>query len=316
MKLLIITNRKIIDSAATDETLFGDQVNDKGACELRLAWAEKGAHGKWKLKLIPEPTQMKLDDVPSQAAFQEYNQLLRAKKKDCVFYIHGFNKTFEESLSQSHRIHKRYGVGVVTFSWPSNPGGWITDEYREAKAIALNSIVALDRAFEKLGTYMCQESDEFCEISFNLLVHSLGNYMFEKFIRAPIFSRETRMFDNIVLNAADVNLESHEQWTDTLKYARRVYTTINEGDKILNLSEWVNPDRLGNTARNLISDRVDYFDLSDGKNVDGKHQHFEVTAAVNTVVETFFRNVLHGRQGLPLSGTSFDREKNAFILEA
>jgi esterase/lipase superfamily enzyme len=315
MKLLVVTNRKIRHSSATDETLFGEEVNENGASELRLAWAQKGAGGRWELELILEPDQLTLENIPSQVAFREYVELLQTRNKDCVFYVHGFNKTFPETLQQSHSLHKRYGIGVVAFSWPSNPGGFITSEYRRAQAIASNSVVALDRTFEKLGSYLQQSPDELCEISFNLLLHSLGNYMFEQFIRNPIFSSETRMFDNIILNAADVDLAPHEQWTNSLKYARRVYATINERDSILDASDVINPDRLGNTARDLDSSRLTYFDLTDGKNVRKKHQHFESTAGANTTVGEFFKKVLHGHTGLPIPGTNFDPTRNAHELD-
>jgi hypothetical protein len=173
----------------------------------------------------------------------------------------------------------------------------------------------LDRTFEKLGFYLQRSPDEFSEISFNLLLHSLGNYMFEQFIRKPIFSSETRMFDNIILNAADVDLAPHEQWTNSLKYARRVYATINERDSILDASDVINPDRLGNTARDLDSSRVTYFDLTDGKKVRKKHQHFESTAGANTTVGDFFKKVLHGHTGLPIPGTSFDPAGNTHDLD-
>jgi len=168
MRLLIVTNRKISNSDANDITLFGEKVNDKGASELRLAWAEKGAGGKWKLDLIPEPDPLTIDNIPSREAFREYVQILREKNMDCVYYVHGYDKKFSETLDQAHKVHKRYGVGVIVFSWPSNPGGCIISEYRQAQAIASNSIVALDRTFEKLGSYLCVERDELCEISFNL----------------------------------------------------------------------------------------------------------------------------------------------------
>ncbi len=79
MKRLVVTNRKINNSSATDITLFGEQVNDKGASKLRFAWAEKGAAGKWKLALIPKPALLTLDNLPSRAAFREYVQILREK---------------------------------------------------------------------------------------------------------------------------------------------------------------------------------------------------------------------------------------------
>ena len=312
MKMLIVTNRKINKASATDENLFGEEVNDKGASELRLAWAEKGPGGKWVLELIGEPRQLTEANAPSRDAFDTHLKALQAANKNCVFYIHGFNKSFDESLEQSHALQKRYGVGVVAFSWPANPGGFITKEYKRAKSIASNSVVALDRTFEKLGEYMRCDLDENCDISLNLLVHSLGNYMFEKFVRDPIFSGETRIFDNIVLNAADVDLHDHADWANSLKYARNIYALINERDRILNFADVIDSDRLGNSAHGLESNRLTYFDLTDGKKVKKKHQHFGSTADANADVKTFFKRVLHGEQGFPLNGTEFNEQKNAF----
>lgn len=136
--------------------------------------------------------------------------------------------------------------------------------------------------------------------------------MFEKFVRDPIFADETRIFDNIVLNAADVDVEGHARWANSLKYARSVYALINERDRILNISDVVNSDRLGNTARGLNSDRITYFDLTDGEKVKKKHQHFGSTAEANEHVETFFRRVLHGGNGFPLDEVIFNSSKNVF----
>ncbi len=313
MKFLIVTNRRIRDGQATDESLFGESVNARGASELRLAWAER-VGDCWVLALIEEPNRLSTDNLPSQDAFKAYMEMLCSQDKDCVFYVHGFNQSFKDSLEQSYALQQRYGVGVVTFSWPAKPGGFITDEYREARAIASNSIVALDRTFEKLAENMRAQPDEYCNISLNLLVHSLGNLIFQRFVEAPIFTGETRIFDNIVLNAADVDVFGHEHWTNALKYARNVYATINERDSILALSDVINPDRLGNTAKHLRSNAVGYLDLSDGDGVKKKHQHFESTAEHNTVVNRFFEMVLSGQPGLPLEGTRMRREPNVFEL--
>jgi hypothetical protein len=142
----------------------------------------------------------------------------------------------------------------------------------------------------------------------------LGNYIFEQFIKSPIFSGETKIFDNIVLNAADIDVKGHRRWADNLRFSRKVYATINERDKILDASDIINSDRLGNTAKHLSSSRIDYFDLTDGKNVKKKHQHFETTANANKTVESFFEKVLHGEAGFPLTGTEYDDERNAHVL--
>ena len=314
MRILVITNRNIQNKSATDESLFGEGVNDKGPSELRLAWAEKSTGTKWKLELVGEPKSLDADNLPSLTAFKTYIAELDKSQTNCLFYVHGFNKSFPESLMQAHELMTRYGLGTVLFSWPSNPGGFILNEYRQAVSIASNSIVALDRAFEKLAAYYCHHIDESCPISLNLLLHSLGNFMFESFIRHPIFTGQTRLFDNIVLNAPDVNSEKHEDWADQLKFAVRIYATINERDNVLRASDIINSDRLGNTATNLKSTRLQYLDFTDGEGVAKKHTHFEATAAANKAVEAFFNEAFNGNKALPSDGFEFNPGKNCYDL--
>ena len=57
-----------------------------------------------------------------------------------------------------------------------------------------------------------------------------------------------------------------------------------------------------------------YFDLTDGKKVIKKHQHFGNTAKANSSVEAFFKKVLHGDAGLPIQGTSYNTNKNVHEL--
>ena len=317
MKLLIFSNRNVKNANASDEKLFGEKVNGKGPDEIRLAWAQKSAGGKWKLKLIDEPDTVDPENPPSANVLEEFFTELSRAKNDCVVYIHGFNKSFEESIEQSNDISNRYRVGVISFSWPSNPKRWISsDEYEVAKATAINSSVALDRTISKIGSSILNAWDSDFSISLNLLVHSLGNYVLQNFVQSRLFSDETRVFDNIIMDAPDVDLENHSQWTERMKYARRRYVTINEDDWVLRHSVSRNGGqrRLGNSASDLSSEQLTYFDLSDGKNVIHKHNHFEDTAKGNMVVKQFFSRTLHGGEGLPISGVKFDEKKNAYVL--
>ena len=313
MKILIVTNRRLNGINRTDETLFGDEVNIRGASEIRLAWAERNRN-RWRLQLVPEPRNMSEERRPSRVAFQDFKQQLIDNEKDCVFYIHGFNQSFLDSLQQAFDIQQRYGVAVVVFSWPSNPGGFITSEYLMARAIARDSVMALDRVFDLMGQYLRENLNVRCDRSFNLLIHSLGNYLFEQFVRDPVFSGETRIFCNIVLNAADVDSDRHTEWVDTLRFSRRVYATINEDDQILNASDLINPDRLGNTAANLTGQRALYLDLTSGQGVGKSHQHFGETAAANAVVKAFFESALHGLEATQTDGLRFIEERNAYRL--
>lgn len=314
MRMLIVTNRRINGVRRTDETLFGEDVNISGASNIRFAWAEK-VDDQWQLELVPEPRIMTEDRRPSREVFRQFRQLLIDNQKDCVFYIHGYNQSFEDTLEQGHEIQERYDVVVVVFSWPSNPGGFIPLEYNRARAIARESVIALDRTFELMGRYLRENLETECDCSFNLLAHSLGCYLFENFIRDPVFSGETRLFSNIVLNAADVDSDVHPEWVNKLRFSRRVYATINEDDYVLDASDIINPDRLGNTAENLTASRAIYLDFTDGDDVRKKHQHFGTTAEANDVVLDFFQRVLHGREGVPGQGFEFNADKNAYELD-
>ena len=312
-KMLVVTNRRLEDEDATDEKMFGEKPNREGPAEVRLAWAEKKGR-KWHLSLISEPSDLTLDNVPSRSAFKEFKTVLMETQKNCVFYVHGYNKEFKESIDQGWKLQERYGVGVLTFSWASNPGGIPPIEYNKARAIAGASSPAIDMTFEKLARYMKEEADEDCDISLNLLTHSLGNYLFQRFVEKPLFSGETRIFDNLILHQADVDSVGHEAWVNKLRYARRIYATINENDKILDISDVVNPDRLGNTASGLISDRAIYFDFTGGHKVKKTHQLFGKLAERNPVVKEFFVNVLNGGAGESISGIRFNPSKNAYDI--
>ena len=202
------------------------------------------------------------------------------------------------------------------FSWPSNPGGFIPIEYQRARAISESSAIALDRTFEAMGRYFREVREEPCEVSFNLLVHSLGNYLFEHFIRSPILAGETRFFDNIILNAADVDLLGHSEWIDKIQYSLRVYITINERDRVLDASDAINIDRLGNTVRDLKSERAIYMDLTHGQDVGKKHQHFGTTALANENVKTFFDAAFAGLPAQDALGEAvrFNEQNNTYEI--
>jgi hypothetical protein len=311
MAILVVTNRNINDPSQTDEGLFGEQVNANGPSEIRLAWAEYRG-GRWHLELIPEPDLLTEQNRPSRLVFEACRESLLDSGRDCVFYVHGFNKQFRETLEQAKAIHDRYRVATVVFSWPSNPGGFIIDEYRQAQAIARNSTVAFDRTMQLLSSYIREGFPDECGISLNMITHSLGNYLLEDFILDPIFSGQTRIFDNIVLHQADVDVETHIDWVQEMRYSRRVYVTFNEWDGILKYSDIINPDRLGNTVPRPPAARPVYFDFSRAENIGTIHQLFEAGARVNDNVAGLFSRALHGHTAEQGDGIHYDEEHGLF----
>lgn len=309
MTILIVTNRNL-QSGKSGSELFGEKPNTKGLAEIRLAWAKK-SRGNWKVDLVNEPPVISEETRPSRMVFNTLRQSLIDDNRDCVFYVHGFNKSFKESLEQCRDIERLYKVDVVGFSWPANPGGFITDEYKKARAIAASSYIALDRIFDLLGQYICapDTNGQDCSISLNLLVHSLGNFLFQNFITSPVFSRETRIFDNIVLQQADVDNPGHETWINMLRYAARIYITINERDSILAASDVLNADRLGNTAEDLIAARPKYVDFTGADEVGKGHQLW-TKAIKNPDVRSFFAKAFGGSRAV--DHLSYDPDNNSY----
>ncbi|WP_019026179.1 alpha/beta hydrolase [Colwellia piezophila] len=316
--MYIITNRNIntrnFKDGVGDHEAFGDKVNIKGPNEVRYATAEKVA-GKWQIKLVKETHPITENNLASKKQFALIREQLTTSKKNCVFFVHGFNQSFKKNLEKAYDIEKLYGVEVIAFSWPSNPGGFKTREYRHAKRTARASIGALDSTLEKLGHYLKEpfnrEALEACDIKLTLMTFSLGNYLFQNYVIDSIYENETAIFENVVLCQADVDNKHHAKWVDLIETGKRVYVTINENDYVLKWSDFnFQKDRLGRTASKLNAENVAYFDFTDGKGVGKTHGVFY--KKTNPVVKSFFNLVLNGKRGEKVEGMTFDPRSNSF----
>ncbi len=54
MAILIVTNRVLNEIPTSPEFLFGETLNTKGGCEIRLATFDKNPDGTWRGDLIEE----------------------------------------------------------------------------------------------------------------------------------------------------------------------------------------------------------------------------------------------------------------------
>ena len=223
MSITIVTNRNVIEGA-TDDTLFGDEFNRKGPCELRIAKADYAA-GKWQISLVDEPASLDETTLPSRLVFDEVRKNLIDRGRHCVVFCHAFNQSFATGLKKCKEIQDTYGVEVIGFSWPSNTGGHALSEYEAAKASTRLSINALDRMLQKLSSYLGAYLLEDCGLSFNLLAHGTSVSMLESVVQLPVFSRRARIFDNVILHQADVDNPSHNKWIDRARIGKRIYIT-------------------------------------------------------------------------------------------
>ncbi|MZH02480.1 MAG: alpha/beta hydrolase [Nitrospinae bacterium] len=328
--IIIVSNRNVetVDPDSNeievgDENIFGDDFNTQGGPnELRVASAVC-ENDNWKVSLLPDT---KDDNSPpaSETLFQKTLSEMRDKKisKSWVVFIHGFNQSFEKNLKKCKEIED-YGVNVLAFSWPSNPGpngGFFKaiknkrEEYRKARANARLSVTATDRFMGKIVNYIQESTNEDCRISVNLLIHSLGNYLFQRSFEEQVFSNDLRVFDNIIMHQADVDHENHHKWVDCLSDAKRVYITINLHDQVLKVSTMVNGRRLGNTPYRLEGKLPVYFDFTYGEDVGSKHRLWRPSLN-NTVIKEFFKRVLKGKQAETINGLVFNESIQAYQLE-
>ena len=298
-RICIVTNRNVT------KKWFGEHGNAKGLGEVRVAEAWKKEDGKFIVKILEEP---KGDEaLASEKLFREYVEKIQKSKMNAVLYVHGFNTSFEKSLREAWDIHKTYRTGVVLFSWPSNPGGRVLEEYTKARMYAGASSLAFDNTLEKLKSYMRRAIEAatkkgiICDSTFNLMCFSQGNYLLQKFIQSEHFGSETRLLSNAVLMQADVDSQGHEVWASANgrgRAFRRLYVTINENDWVLRKSEKVNSDRLGCTVDNLHGKGVRYIDFTDANKVGRAHGFFKSNKkgnAKDSQVRLFFESVLRGR---------------------
>lgn len=319
--MLVITNRslssKLEETGKDGDKAFGEKQNGAGINEIRLAHANR-RNKRWVVELVSEPQRLTEQNLPSRVEFQNTIERCERAKRDCLLYVHGFGKSFKEALEQGERIEKRYGVEVVLFTWPTDPGGFITKKYRNVKRIALASSGAFDRVMERIGTYLGEpdfnkERLIGCGINLNLMTYSMGNFLLQAYVTSDYYGRETDMFNNVVLCQADCDNRDHQLWLSKLAAGQRIYVTINEKDKILGWSEANNqPSRLGRTASNLVARNAIYVDFTGGDEIGNTHQLWGDVD--NAKVKNFFDNAFKGNRAEETEGFVFDPRLNAFRL--
>ncbi len=311
--IILISNRDVYPDKQ-DHNMFGNSFNQNGQDFLRMATAQRGASGKWKLDLLDEPSRVNDLNPPSRKFFKKCLVETQPTKKPWVFFIHGFNQSFLKNLNKCKELED-YGVNVAAFSWPSNPGPqeiWKKyKEYIQAQKNARRSVIAFERTLEKLAAYITDASNNTCDINFNMIVHSLGNYLFKSFVESDAFNGETDVFNNVIIHEADCDAQDHYLWVERLG---RTYTTINKRDSVLNMSDKVNPDRLGNTVKNLNAENATYIDFTGARGVGKAHRLWNKPAESNPKIKTIFKQLLTGER--PEQGTTlnYDPSDNAYRL--
>jgi len=238
-------------------TDFGKGFSDTSLGDLRF--------GQVKVKrgtLDPNSIQV-LPDNPAQgseALFKQLRESMKAQSLDSLLFIHGFNVSFKAAVESAAKIGERYAKlsnktyqpNIFVFSWPSDGevASYINDRH-DAEA----SGYAFARGLMKLATFLkSSNSEEACQQKINLIAHSMGNYVLRHALqqaqKIANSASLSRIFDNIVLTAADEDNDAFEfehKLAKLPELAQRITVYFNNGDLALATSDITkgNPDRLG-----------------------------------------------------------------------
>lgn len=345
--MFIVTNRSIDDQADGVDQLQSVP-NRLGPNELRIVEVEPRGNS-WKVDVLPDHLSPELkqsvgisEDEEALATEYMYRRLLarvnprmlnknsRAKGRDLLLFVHGFNNSPEEVLERCQGLQKQYDVEVVAFTWPANGGGLkgMTD-YLDDKRDAQASVVAFDRVLsfandlinqarteflkkleaelrdsglsgEELRHQLSEAAEKHCPFRVTLLLHSMGNYLFERTLKSTALRGRLLIFDNIVMCAADVNHPGHQDWVEQIQVRRRLYITINEDDFALRASRLKGGDeqlaRLGHYPNDLTADNAVYVNVTDEPHVGRSHACFEGKPLKNKKLEKFFTLALRGQR--------------------
>lgn len=270
----------------------------------------------------------------------------RDENKQILVFIHGYNNDMEDTVKKALEIEETYKVIVVIFSWPANGGGIVTGtaSYLSDKKDARTSAGALNQFFEKLHHYhtlytqaevenlwkLAQSKyknnsakakeqyvklqQELCQVSINLLCHSMGNYLLKHTTMSSDMALSMPIFDNICLVAADTNSEKHKEWIEKIQIKNNLYVVINKRDGALAASR-VKPGkeqlaRLGHYRKSLNAKNATYIDVSNADNIGVSHSYF--TGVENDKLKAIFLDMFEGRDAE--EGLEYKESNNSYIF--
>lgn len=256
-------------------------------------------------------------DVDDEALKAMFDTAL-SQKKPVLFYIHGFNNSFEEMVDTSARLERLYGVQVIGYHWPSEGfpssglvGGYknskiqtygddiltggtspsfirgVAVRYALAKVNAQLSATALNRAFKVMAS-ACENHPQH---RLSMAVHSLGVEFLKNTTELEGATSYLKQLVNVVLLAPCTNTNGHAGFLGQLQPKKKVYVTYANNDNILLAAKIADGHvKLGADIGGSIELRVRYVRfLQSAAAVTGAHSYFAVEDI--EVSQSFFKRV-------------------------
>ncbi|OFZ21861.1 MAG: hypothetical protein A2202_00345 [Bdellovibrionales bacterium RIFOXYA1_FULL_36_14] len=194
-----------------------------------------------ELLILDQPGLFSCEDMQGHL-----KQLLEQNpNKNFVFYVHGRGKHPQKAFSYLPEFQSEYNVVTMMFAWDSW-SNWYTRPTENALAVAPRLITCLGE-FQKFKE---QNKTLLKNRLTHFILHSMGNIILKEILENyPVLQLDQKLFDSIILNAADVPSKNHNYWLQKLQLSKKVYVTLNGDDIVLAASRHI--DFSGQGSRRL-----------------------------------------------------------------
>lgn len=334
--LFFATNRNPIEHEGIIVD-YGNKFNPIHPQELRFGYVDisNDAPGKGE-KTSPRVTTYgenvaKDTTTPQLGSNTLFDELAKQMSKDVptLVFVHGYANSFQSAVDAGAKLQNSLcqdglKINVVLFTWPSDGSNFYKD-YFDDRQDASASGAAFVRGVLKLKSFLQKITGEnACGQPIHLLCHSMGNYVLEKSIReinARSSGRFPRIFDEIILAAADVDYDAFEcdhKLARLPEIGRRVNVYFNRGDKALAISDLTksNPDRLGHKGPRKPMDvptGVVLLDCSEAVNnlLGSEHAYF-----LDNPIRADIVNILNGvREDATPKKRKYVASANSYVIK-
>lgn len=291
------------------------------------------------------------EDKKKLGSHEMRDEVLETMRKghDVLFYVHGFNVSWWDAVGAAFALQEMLNrplpvakenknVLVILYTWPSDGSAVPFVAYGSDRTDAIGSGFALGRAFLKLRDFLTEatktsikkgneekEQPEQCNQNFNLLCHSMGNYVLQNALQRIIERTEgrrlPRIFDHVFLCSPDVDddvLEAGQPLGRLHELCRNVNVYFNRGDLALRVSDYTkgNPDRLGTNGvanPNQVHKKIYQMDCS-GDLVQGVLEHgYYLKGSINADIRMSLDNIPQEKPSR--FRESLDRYPNTFRMK-
>jgi hypothetical protein len=234
--------------------------------------------------------------------------------KDIVVYAEGMGKTFTSNVDRATRFTRIYDVVTVMFDWPTYrpylKGG---KNFRLAKNQSAEAAKPLSKLFDELEKL--KSEGKFGPNKLSMIFHSLGNRLIKEAVINNNIKIKTKLFDNIILNAACVKMRGHKKWLEKLNIQDKIYVTRNNRDRSLALARIAGfSKQLGMHNRWRKAENAIYLNFS--KVLKREHNYFLMTNVLKAhpEIKNLYSDLFHAKNISFDDQAKFKKRKEGHII--